>query len=307
MEWQYLKGFYTIAKLGSVTRAAEALFRTQSALSQQVSKLEQSLDCTLFQRVGKNSLQLTSEGKEVFAFAEKIFLQERSLTEKLKALSQSYKGYIYLAAPYAVHQYMLSHMLSSFTQLYPDILLHVFDYTPHRCIESVQRGQADFCIVHESSVPSSMHTIPWLCGQYMVIVPKGHELERLERIELEDLVKYPLNLPRPNVKASARDKLDRACEAAGLSFHTIVESPNAAINITYAARGLGIAVQLCYEYTITHFKDRANFLPLSHIFPDENLVIATRKESDVCTHKDEFIRFLFEDGIAVLNKNAGKI
>ncbi len=303
MEWQYLKGFYTIAKLGSVTRAADALFRTQSALSQQVAKLEQSLECTLFQRVGKNSLQLTTEGKEVFAFAEKMFLHERSLTEKLKALSQNYEGYIYLSAPYAVHQYILSQVLCTFLQQYPNILLHIFDYTPHRCIESVQRGQADFCIVHESSVPSSMHITPWLRGQYMVVVPKGHPLEKLERIELEDIVQYPLNLPRPNVKASARDKLDRACELAGLSFHTIVESPNAAINITYATKGVGIAVQLCYPHTIAHFKDRASFLPLTHIFPDENLVIAMRKEGEANAQKDEFLRFLFEEGMEILEKS----
>ncbi len=303
MEWQYLKSFYTIAKLGSVTRAADALFRTQSALSQQISKLEQSLECTLFQRVGKNSLQLTTEGKEVFIFAEKIFLQERSLAEKLKALSQQYEGYVYLSAPYAVHQYILSKLLYAFMQKYPNILLHIFDYTPHRCIESVQRGQANFCIVHESSVPHNMYITPWLRGQYMVVTPIGHPLEKLARIELEDLIQYPLNLPRPNVKASARDKLDRACESAGLSFHTIVESPNAAINITYATKGVGIAVQLCYPHTIAHFKDRARFLPLSHIFPDENLVIAMRKESESSAQKDEFLRFLFEEGMDLLEQS----
>ena len=303
MDWQYLKSFYTIAKLGNVTRAADALFRTQSALSQQVAKLEQSLGCTLFQRIGKNSLQLTTEGNEVFAFAEKIFLQERSLQEKLKALTQKYEGYIYLAAPYAVHQYILSKVLGSFIDLYPKILLHIFDYTPHRCIESVQRGQADFCIVHESSVPNTMQIIPWICGKYMVIVPKGHALEKLKQVELTDLIEYPLNLPRPNVKASARDKLDRACEVAGLSFHTVVESPNAAVNITYAIQGVGIAVQLCYPHTIAHFKDRASFLSLSHIFPDENLIIAMRKETKLSYLEKNFINFLFEDGMKILEKS----
>ena len=47
MEWQQLLGFYHVAKTGSFTRAAEATFRTQSALSQQVRALEEELDCPL--------------------------------------------------------------------------------------------------------------------------------------------------------------------------------------------------------------------------------------------------------------------
>ncbi|HAY21466.1 MAG TPA: LysR family transcriptional regulator, partial [Desulfobacterales bacterium] len=53
MEWQQLLGFYQVAKLGSFTRAGEATYRSQSALSQQVKALEEELACPLLERIGR--------------------------------------------------------------------------------------------------------------------------------------------------------------------------------------------------------------------------------------------------------------
>ena len=66
MEWQQIVGFYQVARQDSFTRAAEATFRTQSALSQQVKALEGELGCRLIERIGKRKLRLTEAGGEVF-------------------------------------------------------------------------------------------------------------------------------------------------------------------------------------------------------------------------------------------------
>ena len=59
MDWQQLVGFHQVARLGSFTKAAEATFRSQSALSQQVKALEEELGCRLLERIGKRKLRLT--------------------------------------------------------------------------------------------------------------------------------------------------------------------------------------------------------------------------------------------------------
>jgi len=68
MEWQQLLGFYQVAKLGSFTKAAEATFRTQSALSQQVKALEDELGARLLERLGKRRLKLTVAGERLLEF-----------------------------------------------------------------------------------------------------------------------------------------------------------------------------------------------------------------------------------------------
>ena len=61
-----------MARLGSFTRAVEATFRTQSVLSQQIKGLEEELDCSLFERIGKRKLLLTTVGEEFLRFSEGV-------------------------------------------------------------------------------------------------------------------------------------------------------------------------------------------------------------------------------------------
>ena len=72
MEWQRIIGFYHVTKLGSFTKAAEATFRTQSAISQQIKNLEEELGCQLLERIGKKKVRLTSAGEKFFIFSESI-------------------------------------------------------------------------------------------------------------------------------------------------------------------------------------------------------------------------------------------
>jgi hypothetical protein len=67
-----LKTFYTVALLGSFSRAAEKLFFTQPAISSQIKELENEYNTTLFERIGRN-IRLTEEGKALLPYAESIF------------------------------------------------------------------------------------------------------------------------------------------------------------------------------------------------------------------------------------------
>ena len=75
MEWlnyHHLLYFYTVAKEGSVARAAQVLRLAQPTLSGQIRKLEHALDEKLFERRGRN-LVLTEMGRIAFRYAEEIF------------------------------------------------------------------------------------------------------------------------------------------------------------------------------------------------------------------------------------------
>ena len=71
LNYHHLRYFHAIVREGTLTRAAESLHVSQSALSIQLKKLEESLDCALFDRQHK-TLILTEEGKMVLDYAETI-------------------------------------------------------------------------------------------------------------------------------------------------------------------------------------------------------------------------------------------
>ena len=66
-----LRTFLTVARHGNVTRAAQALHRTQSAVSIQIKRLETSLAATLFRREPRG-VSLTEAGEQLHAAAERI-------------------------------------------------------------------------------------------------------------------------------------------------------------------------------------------------------------------------------------------
>jgi LysR family transcriptional regulator, transcriptional activator of nhaA len=89
MEWlnyHHLLYFWTVARLGSVSRATEELYIAQPTISAQIRTLEESLGEKLFTRVGRN-LALTEVGRTVFRYADEIFSLGRELGDTLKGRS----------------------------------------------------------------------------------------------------------------------------------------------------------------------------------------------------------------------------
>lgn len=80
LNYHHLFYFWTVAKTGHLTRAAESLHISQSALSGQIRKLEDSLGYALFIREGRR-LKLSEAGRVAFGYAEDIFRQGEELTE----------------------------------------------------------------------------------------------------------------------------------------------------------------------------------------------------------------------------------
>jgi LysR family transcriptional activator of nhaA len=83
LNYHHLLYFYTVAKEGSVSRAATALRLAQPTLSGQIRKLEEAFDEKLFQRAGRH-LVLTEMGRMVYGYADEIFSIGKELTDTLK-------------------------------------------------------------------------------------------------------------------------------------------------------------------------------------------------------------------------------
>lgn len=292
MDWQQLKCFHAIAQLGSVTRASCAMFRTQSALSQQISRLESSLQCKLFQRIGKHKMKLTSEGEILFRFAEDMLLRERTVLEQLDVLGGKSAGTIHLGAPHAVHYFLLADVLHAYQDAFPRIAVRISERPPHHCIDMVLKGELDFCFTHQSTIPSTLQATPWRKGRYMFVVPHGHPLLEKPAVALEDIIAYPLNLPSKNLKFTARDKFEAVCNRAGLRYQVAVDTANVFVNLAYAERGIGISFMLCYDPMIARYSNRMHFLALPDIFPDETISIACRKDGLAAKYKREFFDFV---------------
>jgi DNA-binding transcriptional LysR family regulator len=291
MDWQQLKCFHATVKLGSVTRASSAMFRTQSALSQQISRLESRLQCKLFQRIGKH-MKLTTEGEILFKFAEEMLLRERTVLEQLDVLSEKSAGTIHIGAPHALHCFLLMDVLHDYHKEFPRIILKIYERHPQNCIDMVLQGELNFCFTHQSTIPITLNSVPWRKARYMFLVPYAHPLLAKKSIGIEDIIQYPINLPSKNFKFTARDKFEAVCNKYSLEYHVSVDAGNVFVNIEYAARGMGIAFMLCYDKMIAKYSGQVHFISLPQVFPDETISIAFRKDGLAPKYKKDFLEFV---------------
>ena len=116
-----LECFLAVAETGSFTRAAEKVGRTQSAISQQINKLETQVGRSLLVR-GKN-FTLTSDGEIFLGYARQIIKLEREAIDRFR--EPELEGEVRFGLPEDFASVFLSDVLAEYCQLHPRILLNI--------------------------------------------------------------------------------------------------------------------------------------------------------------------------------------
>lgn len=222
-----IESFIEVAESGSFTRAAERVRRTQSAVSQQISKLEEMLGKKLIVR-GKR-LSLTPEGYIFLNYAKQIFSLHREAMDRFK--EPELEGEIRFGLPEDFASVFLSDVLADFSRIHPRILLNIECDLTVNLFERFKQKEFDLVLV-KMTQPDDF--------------PHGHEVwtEPLEWVGDESLIQpdkpVPLVLsPPPCVyRASAI----HAIEQAGLSWRLVFSSTSHAGKAAAVKAGMGITV-----------------------------------------------------------------
>ena len=116
--------FCTVARCGSLSRAARELYVSQPAVSQSMHRLEDCLGCTLFTRTSRG-ITLTSEGRILFSYADKAVNLFAAAEDKLNRMRTLQSGGLMIGASDTLCQFFLLPYLEVFHSQYPEIQLQV--------------------------------------------------------------------------------------------------------------------------------------------------------------------------------------
>lgn len=120
MDWDKLRVFHAVAEAGSLTRAGAALGLSQSAISRQVSSLEDSLAVPLFHRHARG-LILTEQGDLLFRTVQEMFAKLSMTEQRIIESKHSPKGPLKITTTVAFGSIWLTSRIKEFLELYPDI------------------------------------------------------------------------------------------------------------------------------------------------------------------------------------------
>ncbi len=221
-----LKSFIAIAETGSFSKAADTVGRTQSALSLQIKKLEESLGCDLFDRGGRRAT-LTEQGELFLSYARRIIQLQLEVYSQLK--EPEVQGEIRIGTPEDFATHYLPEVLSAFRKQHPRVQLNVDCDLTLNLMEGFQKEKFDLILVKRDPQSVKGGTRVWR----EPLVWAGSN-------SWQDQKPLPLVVsPKPCIyRARAIAALDRAKMPWRVSY----VSPSLAGTIAAVKAGLGITV-----------------------------------------------------------------
>jgi DNA-binding transcriptional LysR family regulator len=235
MELRTLRYFAAVAEAGSVTAAAAALHLTQPSLSRQLRQLERQLGIDLFVR-DDGRFRLSAAGQAFLPVVERLLAQAAQTRDAAAEIAAGRMRRLTIAAPDTTLTDVVAPFLATLTA--GDPMPEVRAEAPASVYATLGRG-ADLAI-GTAPAPDRFDSLPLADLLVWAYVPASHPWARGEAVELSDLIGQTLLLPARDYHP--RRALDRAVEAARLSYHEVHEFASAEAAQAVAASGRGIAV-----------------------------------------------------------------
>jgi DNA-binding transcriptional LysR family regulator len=234
-----LQVFHAVAKHLSFTKAADALFMTQPAVTFQIRQLEEQFDTRLFDRAG-GRISLTPAGIVALEYAERILGLSSELDARLKELSGQVAGPLHIGASMTIGDYVLPQIVGEFKARFPAVIPHIIIANSEQVQNRIAERSLDLGFIESDSHLPSL-AIEFCCDdELQVVCAPGHPLARLTAVAPRTLLEHAF--VSREAGSGTREVIDRYLEKAGVALHPVMElgSPEALKGLV--ATGFGFAI-----------------------------------------------------------------
>lgn len=289
LNYELYKVFYQVAKYLSFSRAAENLYISQSAVSQNIKSLEKELNTELFIRSTKK-VKLTREGKLLFEHIEPAFNLIKNGEESIKEINALKRGEIHIGANDTISKDYLLPYLNKFHQLYPKIQIQITNRTSSTCIELLQQNKVDLII---SNLPNPKITEKmqireiYNFNDIFIASSEFNELKK-KKHSLKDLQNYPLLMLE--AKTTTRKFLEKSLNKMGINIKAAIELGSVDLLIEMAKIGLGIA--FVPEYSLDLNKENLFEIKIKEKLPARKLAVVKMKNIPLSNAAEKFMELI---------------
>ncbi|MGW3352963.1 LysR family transcriptional regulator [Nonomuraea rubra] len=255
MTFTQLRILQAVARTGNMTRAAEELATTQSAVSHALRALESELGVALLVR-GNQGVSLTAAGRAVCRRATLILTQAEALEQEVAAIRGQERGSLRVGVIPSANARLLPPILRRFAEAHPRVRLTVMEGSDHEVLEWLETGAADVATVSatagaaslpagaasltagEVSLPAGAVARPLAADRMLAVLPSGHELSVRPSLPVAELARHPFIMStggcEPLITAIAR--------AAGVSLKCHYRVRDTGSILAMVAEGLGLSI-----------------------------------------------------------------
>jgi DNA-binding transcriptional LysR family regulator len=194
MEDHRLKAFCLVVEHKSFSKAAEAKFMTQSAMSHLIKNLEDELGVKLLRRDSK-SIALTPAGRVFYEHSKRILDQYKEMENGIYALTKKVKGPLHIGATPTAADYLLPQVFYDFSRKYPDVRIELAVSNTEKKISDVLKGEIDMGIVEGNIKNREIFLDEIAEDEIVIIASEDNDLAKKKSVSVSDLLTQSFIMP----------------------------------------------------------------------------------------------------------------
>ncbi len=283
--------FYTVAKCGSLTKAAEELYISQPAVSQSIKQLENQLGVSLFNRTHRGMELSAQGGKLIFKEVEsalKLLYEAESRIGEMKVLAT---GTIRIGASDTIFEYFLADKIVDYHERFPSVKIELLaDFTPVT-IEHLKANRCDVAFVNLPIEVDPELRLDESSARLNDIFIAGKKFAELAQgtYSFEKLKEYPLIFMNENTVA--RRALNNFFGSVGVELIPSIEVGSWDLMKRLVVRGMGVGV-IPRQYALRELEDEQLFeVKTDPVLPVRSVGMLLPKDRPVSYALHSFIEY----------------
>jgi DNA-binding transcriptional LysR family regulator len=236
------KVFCVVARYGSISAAAKALYITQPAVSMAVMQLERLLSRRLLIRSSKG-VQTTAEGQLLHEYLEQALHLIETAEDKFQAMVDRQLGEIKIGASDTILSYYLMRHIETYTKMYPNITIKATNRTSMETVKNLRSGAVDIGFVNlpfqNDFNDDGLEIVRCLEIQDCLIGGEKYGSLAKRGLSIQELTDYPLMLLEN--ESTTRRYINAYAEKNGVSFSPVIELGSSDLLVRFTRINLGLA------------------------------------------------------------------
>ena len=296
MNIRQLTYFCETVDCGSAAQAAERLYVAPTAISMQLSQLEETVGGALFDR-SHRPMQLTALGRFFYPRAKELLSQALRLHEETQGMASGHRGWLGIGFVRSTLFAILPRAVRAFRERYPEVQIDLIEmlseYQPAQLRSGrIHVGLSRFIGAFER--PTDLCYTHMLDDPFVAALPINHPLASKERLtprdfDQQDLIRYP-----KDVRSNFGQQMQQILSNAGVRTPKTYEAIE--IHTALALVGAGLGITLVGRSIAQNNRSDVVFRPLDDLHDDTTLVAITRQEEHNPT-VNAFLDILLNEGV----------
>lgn len=222
MDLANLQAFVKIAEVGSFSRAAEQLFVSQSAISKRIAALEDQLNATLFDRIGRR-VSLTPAGEILKPRAHALLRDAEACRQAISTEQGIVNGRLSLATSHHIGLHRLPPILRAYTERYPKVELDLHFMDSEVACKAVEHAELELAVATlPTTISRNLNLIPIWPDPLSICCAGDHTLAHQATLTPSNLTEFPAVLP--GLTTFTRRVFEHALLAFNLKLRLAVET-----------------------------------------------------------------------------------